>query len=606
MPRGSKGQKIKRLSAADKELAWDLYFTQRQSSEAIAKQIGVSGPAIRMFLKKNGGVIRDAVEAHRTKPLNEHIFDTLTTETLYWLGALMTDGCVYDEDNQSSSTRVALEWEEKDKEHLQRFDVFMGGAGDTRLTKHPKKLESGGWGIYWRWDARSEHLAQTLINYGIVPRKTKVANPAECLRGNAHFWRGVIDGNGHIREDKGTPKIHLGGSFPIVDAFCDYCCSVCPEYAFQQRPTDHTDCTVDVSAHAHGAMAMFKALYKNEAIAMPRKKQRALYLLEKHADRDFRILGTGIHQRRTFPYAYTMMDDATEDFEKLKAVDARELMVSQLKGGVSAAEAPKISKTRVGAIASGFFHEEARMKARTRGKESPESQWAVESIREKIIWEYESGKHSSLHGSMAANCQLCWGFPPTTAKAIYQHFCNDIANVRILDPCAGWGDRMTAALSLKNFGMYLGFDPNTNMKKPYERIVNCYGGYEKAEVLTRPFEEATLAELLPEFFDIAFTSPPYFDYEKYSEDPDQSYKKYPNIQMWRENFLASIPRLCASALKSKGVLAINISDAGKAPLIKWLLEEADKVKSLRFIGMLSMETGNFTRTNEGIFCWRKD
>ena len=36
--------------------------------------------------------------------------------------------------------------------------------------------------------------------------------------------------------------------------------------------------------------------------------------------------------------------------------------------------------------------------------------------------------------------------------------------------------------------------------------------------------------------DFAFTSPPYFDTEKYSNEKTQSYLKYSNINTWKESF----------------------------------------------------------------------
>jgi hypothetical protein len=40
-----------------------------------------------------------------------------------------------------------------------------------------------------------------------------------------------------------------------------------------------------------------------------------------------------------------------------------------------------------------------------------------------------------------------------------------------------------------------------------------------------------------ESLDFAFTSPPYFDTEKYSNEKTQSYLKYKNINTWKEKFL---------------------------------------------------------------------
>lgn len=591
------GQKIKRLSKQDKQIAWEMYFDHKESSEAIAKRLGVSGVAIRMFIKRSGGVIRDAVTAHRSKPLNEYAFDVLTPESSYWLGVLMTDGCVEDGDEQNSP-RISLTWHPDEKDHLETLDVFMGG-GDRVGRKNRKNGRH-----YFCWHARSVHLAETLLKYGVGPRKTKTANPVLELRALPDFWRGCIDGDGEIDEGNNCPTVSLVGSFPMIQAFCDFCHKLCPEYPLNPRPSGHTDCTAYVNLYGHGAMTLLTALYKNATVAMPRKMKLAQELLTKFEGRNFRILKCDIHQRSTFPYTYTDLLEAQDDFKKLCALDATSLITSQVKGSVTAIEAAVIGRSKIGVKASHTFHEKARMKARVRGRLSPVEQWEDPTIREKIIEEAENRKHSSLRASMSANCQLCWGFPPAVAKAVYQHFTGGRSDVRILDPCAGWGDRLTAALSLPNLGMYLGYDPNENMRLVYERMINCYGGHSRAAVYTQPFEAGS-TRIDPSTYDIAFTSPPYFDYEEYSDDPDQSYKKYQTLDEWRAKFLAQIPILCASALKPQGVMAINISDAGVAPLVNWLMEETSKVQCLQFIGTLLMPTGNFQRAQEGIYCWRK-
>lgn len=591
MSLGPEGQKIRRMSPGDQQTAWDLYFNQRVSSEEIAKRLGFSGPAIRMFLKKKGGVIRGNVECHRSLPLNEHAFDTLTPESSYWLGVLLTDGCVYDQNNTESSPRVELTWEQADKDHLLVFDAFMGGG--NRITKKVRAK-----GTYFRWDARSQVLADKLLEYGISARKTKTAKPSENLKYSHDFWRGCWDGDGEVDEGNNCPLLTLIGSFPLIQSFCDYFATIDPTYPLQPRPSGNTSCTAVINLHGQGGLVLLRTLYSNPGVAMPRKLKLAQEMLSKFDGRTFRVLKPDIHQRNTFPYHYTMMGQAIDDFKALKELEATKLIQPLVKGAVTHIETSIINKSRVGAYSSSFFHESVRMQARCRGKLSPIQMWEDLGIREKIIHEAKVGKHSSVRASMSANCQPCWGFMPAVAKAVYQHF-----NAKcILDPCAGWGDRLTAAFSLPDLERYDGYDPNSRMADVYQRIMNCYGGQKRASVETAAFESVAVPEGL---YDLAFTSPPYFDYEEYSDDPDQSYKKYPTPDLWREGFLTPLMKKCALAVRSGGVVAINISDAGKAPLVDWLIKAAESCPNLKFIGTLFMQTGNFDRAHEGIYCWRK-
>lgn len=589
--------KFKRLTEEDRQLLWKLYFTDGVSSEKIAEQLGVTGPAIRANIRRMGGAIRGAEDSHREHPLNEHAFAALTPEACYWMGVLMTDGCVHDDANPQSSPRVSLMWHMDDIEHIRSLDTFMGGDG-SRV--HTKKRKNGR--TYCCWNARSKILAEALIAQGVTPRKTKTACPSPALQASPDFWRGCWDGDGEVDEGNNCPSLNLVGSFPIIQAFCAYFTGICPEYPLKPRSSGNTDCTAYVNLYGHGAMVLLRTLYEGAVVAMPRKAAVAAALLEKFKDKTFRILKVDIHQREMFPYVYTDFLKAQRDFADLKALDASALVEPLVKGPTSAIETSMIARDVTGVYASHLFHEKVRMSARVRGKPSPSELWGDPITRAKIIEEAENRKHSSLRASMSANCRPCWGFHPATAKAIYQRFGGNCDRIRILDPCAGWGDRLTAALSLDNFGCYLGYDPNLAMAPVYRRIANCYRPGAEATVLPLPFEGSDLPEA---GFDVAFTSPPYFDYEEYGDDPGQSYKRYATADAWREGFLSSIPRLCAKALKPGGVLAVNISDAGRAPLVDWLAQEAEKVGSLRFIGTLFMRTGNFNRGMEGIYCWRR-
>jgi hypothetical protein len=437
---------------------------------------------------------------------------------------------------------------------------------------------------------------------GVSPRKTKTARPTAEACGSADFWRGCWDGDGEVDEGNKCPTLSLVGSFPLVEAFCAFFAGLCPEYPLRPRPTGHTDCTAYVNLYGHGAMVLLKALYGGGGAAMPRKKALAVELLTRYEGKEFRILKAGITQWTTFPYTYTDLRKAHEAFAALQSLDARTLVKPLVKGSVSLVETSVIEASRTGLYASHFFHESVRMRARVRGKPSPAEMWDDLLQRERIIMEAENRKHSSLRASLTANARPCWGFRPAVAKAVYQHFGAGSPALRILDPCAGWGDRLTAALSLPNLGRYRGFDPNRDMAPVYERLRNCHAGAADASVVTGAFEDAEPEEA---GYDIVFTSPPYYDYEEYSDDPEQSFRRYPSPEEWTKGFLYPLVAKSAAALAFDGVLAINLSDAGPEKLVDALVRGASAITGLRFAGTLLMQTGNFERAHEGIYCWRK-
>ena len=68
--------------------------------------------------------------------------------------------------------------------------------------------------------------------------------------------------------------------------------------------------------------------------------------------------------------------------------------------------------------------------------------------------------------------------------------------------------------------------------------------------------------------DFCFTSPPYFDTEKYSDEDTQSWKKYGNREKWLEGFLKQTILNCHSCLVGNGVMAINIANVRSYPTME--------------------------------------
>jgi DNA modification methylase len=60
--------------------------------------------------------------------------------------------------------------------------------------------------------------------------------------------------------------------------------------------------------------------------------------------------------------------------------------------------------------------------------------------------------------------------------------------------------------------------------------------------------------------DFVFTSPPYFAAEGYSQDENQSFKKFPVYSDWREGFLRQTLKTAVEYLKPQRWLAFNIAD----------------------------------------------
>ena len=92
--------------------------------------------------------------------------------------------------------------------------------------------------------------------------------------------------------------------------------------------------------------------------------------------------------------------------------------------------------------------------------------------------------------------------------------------------------------------------------------------------------------------DLAFTSPPYFDRERYSEDKEQSCIKFPNYKDWCEGFYEPMIKTYFDYLKPKGHLLLNVadtkmSDGSYVPIEQTTIEFCVK-QGFKYLGNIPM------------------
>ena len=204
--------------------------------------------------------------------------------------------------------------------------------------------------------------------------------------------------------------------------------------------------------------------------------------------------------------------------------------------------------------------------------------------------------------------QAAVNFPPLTAKYLYQKYTNHIKEqkqINIYDPSSGWGGRILGALSVDDRNIhYIGNDPNTENyipeigKSRYEYLAeffnskipgacNPFWGHKNTYEIYRTGSEIISEEEGFQKYkgqlDFIFTSPPYFDRERYSDDETQSFKKFGNYESWRDGFLRPTLVTAFEYLRNDRYILWNIADIkiGKSfyPL------EQDSIDILTELGM---------------------
>lgn len=150
-------------------------------------------------------------------------------------------------------------------------------------------------------------------------------------------------------------------------------------------------------------------------------------------------------------------------------------------------------------------------------------------------------------------------FNPIKAKAIWQYLCPH--DGVIYDYAAGFGGRMLGALSSQHKYHYICVEPNT---ETYKSLVNLGELIEKETKRSNSFEVHCIGSedfVLPdESVDCCFSCPPYFDLERYCDEPTQSTVKFPAYNMWLEGYVRPTIRNCKNALKPGGKFAVVLND----------------------------------------------
>lgn len=185
--------------------------------------------------------------------------------------------------------------------------------------------------------------------------------------------------------------------------------------------------------------------------------------------------------------------------------------------------------------------------------------------------------------------KLASTFMPGYAKAIYDYFKADY----VLDPCAGWGDRMTGAMLSKYVKNYIGFDPNANLRPGYIKIMEALGESVSEEtkehiefsngfeIHTKPYEKGIIT-FGDDSFDFAFTSPPFFDYEDYSPDN-------PKYRDWIKEFYEPLFIETARVLKNGSFFAVYLEDTSAGKIEDFMMNTVPKISTLDYAYLIGIK-----------------
>lgn len=150
-------------------------------------------------------------------------------------------------------------------------------------------------------------------------------------------------------------------------------------------------------------------------------------------------------------------------------------------------------------------------------------------------------------------------FAPMRAKAIFEQFCPKGGVV--YDYSCGFGGRMLGCLSSSNNYTYIGCEPCSdtyhNLNQLGEYIEEVTKRNNSFVIHQQCSEDLRLPD---ESVDFAFSCPPFYGLERYSEEDTQSVVRYPKYEDWLEHYVRPTIRNCRDALKVGALYGVDISD----------------------------------------------
>jgi hypothetical protein len=316
------------------------------------------------------------------------------------------------------------------------------------------------------------------------------------------------------------------------------------------------------------------------------------------------------------------IDDADLSHKELVNLETNDLILYDKWFSRYEYELPKsnivLKCSKVGNVSSDFFHQDSRFKCDSINSPSPYRSWNTEPFRKtllKALWsmKYKSVNTNALRSIIGLRKYIASQFRPSTTKAILNLFNAD----SVLDFSMGWGDRL-AGFMASSSSYYFGIDPNMMLVDGYNEQIKRYGNGKTIRVKSQCAEDIDSYNEC-ENVDLVFTSPPYFNVERYSRDDKQSYKKYKGIDNWLDGFLFKSINNAWSKLKPSGHLVINISDVYSGHKINKICDPMNKyIKTLAssdYVGcygyqMMKRPNSGALLGKEGIFAepmwiWKK-
>jgi len=292
------------------------------------------------------------------------------------------------------------------------------------------------------------------------------------------------------------------------------------------------------------------------------------------------------YRQEGFPYYPTDMETRKKEFDKLRKYDRSSLITED---GV-------IQQTMHGlGLAWSYFPH--AFNVRCGNMMTPYEAFMDDRIFEDVIFRrLKMGTYISDSGirkmlKIYSGVQAVSNFRPTAAAALYDRYA---PNGVVWDMSCGWGGRLLGA-AISGVKTYIGTEPaELTFEGLHDMAEDLLGDFDYWIFKTGSETYVPDAEML----DFCFTSPPYFDLEKYSDEDSQSYIRFPDREQWLNGYLRTTFENCYRGLKPNKYMAINIADKKGNKLEQDAVRIAEEV-GFELVDTLKLALSNVNLRNKG-------
>ena len=295
---------------------------------------------------------------------------------------------------------------------------------------------------------------------------------------------------------------------------------------------------------------------------------------------------------RGFPH-YSLTDQQiVQQYSHLESANSKRILIDG-----------EIHSSMIGVKLANFFHPQM-WRVKMKGRRSPYKCFADDSALRRLIrrsltvWKDRCAVNANnLRGMLLtfSHTGRVSNFRSTAAKAIYERYSSE--GDTVLDFSAGYGGRMLGCLPLNR--TYVGIDPCREQITGLRRMNARLGKLVRVRARTRIYQacaEDFLRQQRTASVSLVFSSPPYFDMERYSSSRTQSYIRFPTYGEWQEGFMAPVVTQSRRILKKGGYFIVNVANINGYKLFDDVLSFASQ--HFRHVHTLKLRLGHLPYLRE--------